>query len=278
MRTGARPVLAGYWAGLALTAVIAAAAAFPAFRAVALWVLQAPFALAGAVLPGRDLHADGAAFAAFLGVVAWAAVPLAALPPLAALSRLAPWPKAARLIQAAAKRVADAIDAVTGFIGGVASWASLALVIVVAVIVLERYVFGLGFTKLQELVVYLHAGVFLLASAAALKADGHVRVDLLYSKLTGRQKALVDFSGAYLLLLPVCLVILATSGGMVDLAWRVREGSVDVDGLPLVFALKTLIPVFAVLMIAQGLSMACRAGLEIAGAAAPHAPFHEPTI
>lgn len=173
--------------------------------------------------------------------------------------------------------VADRIDGATHLLGESVRWAALALVLVVAVTVTQRYVFGVAFTKLSELVVYLHAAMFMLMAAATLKADGHVRVDVLYGRMSPRAKAIINFAGVYLLLTPMCLVILTASARYVDLSWRVGEGSTETDGLPLVFLLKTVIPAFAVLMLAQGASLAARAALVIIGAeSGEEPPEHHP--
>lgn len=171
-----------------------------------------------------------------------------------------------RLLDAGAR----AIDAVSITIADAVRWAALALVIATAVIVIQRYVFGVSATKLQESVIYLHAILFLLSSAAALLTGGHVRVDIIYSKLTERGKAWTDLLGTYLALIPMSWLILETSQSYVGGAWRILERSRESDGLPLVFLLKTAIPVFAVMMILQGLSMAARAALTLSDRSAPH--------
>ena len=164
---------------------------------------------------------------------------------------------------------ARAIDAVSTTVADAVRWAGLALVLITMVIVIQRYVFGVSITKLQESVIYLHAVLFLLSSAAALLTGGHVRVDILYSKMSARGRAWTDLAGTYLALIPMSWLILITSQSYVGGAWRILERSRESDGLPLVFLLKTAIPLFAVMMILQGASMAARAALTIAGRPAP---------
>ena len=48
-------------------------------------------------------------------------------------------------------------------------------------------------------------------------------------------------------------------------AWAILEGSRETSGLPAVFLLKTLIPLFATLLALQGIAQALRAALVIAG-------------
>lgn len=122
---------------------------------------------------------------------------------------------------------------------------------------------------------YMHAAVFMLAAAYTLRHDGHVRVDIFYRGMSSRGKALVDLLGTLFLLLPVMIFVIATSLGYVGKSWRILEGSPDAGGIPGIFLLKTLIPLFALFMIVQGLVEAWRKGLIIAGKLDPDAqPDH----
>ncbi|MDQ7016633.1 MAG: TRAP transporter small permease subunit [Gammaproteobacteria bacterium] len=132
------------------------------------------------------------------------------------------------------------------------SWLSLLMVLVTFLIVVLRYGFNLGWISMQESVVYMHALLFLLASAYTLKLDGHVRVDIVYQTLSLRGRAWVDLLGTLLLLFPMSLFILWLSWEYVGNSWALLEGSREAGGLPLVFALKTAIPVMAILLIVQG--------------------------
>ncbi|WP_287157651.1 TRAP transporter small permease subunit, partial [Euryhalocaulis sp.] len=160
-------------------------------------------------------------------------------------------------------------------LGWLAKWLAVALVAVVAIVVVQRYVFGVSLTRMQEGATYLHAGLFMLAAGSTLLADGHVRVDLFYSKLSARGKALTDFIGVYLFLYPMCWLMLNMSRDYVARAWRVWEGSPETDGLPLVFALKTLVPVTAFLLAMAGFSLSARAALTLRGRPIEDHEHHE---
>lgn len=193
--------------------------------------------------------------------------PLLLLPLIAALwARISPLPDA---IAALLDRSARAIDAISETLADAVRWLALALVLITVTVVIQRYVFGASSTKLQESVIYFHALLFLLSSASTLLHGGHVRVDIVYTRLSQAGKAWTDLAGYYLALVPMCVLILMTSRSYVGGAWRILERSRESDGLPLVFLLKTAIPVFAVMMILQGLSMAARAALTLSGREAP---------
>lgn len=155
--------------------------------------------------------------------------------------------------------VADFIDRLNSSIGRAAAWLALAVVAIQFLVVVLRYLFGLGSIWLQESILYSHAALFLLAAAWTLQNDGHVRVDIFYSTASPRAKARVDLIGALVLLIPFAGAILYFSWPYVARSWAIFEGSRESSGLPLVFLLKTLIPVFAAMLILQGIAQAIRA-------------------
>ena len=143
--------------------------------------------------------------------------------------------------------------------GRATAWLTLFMVLITFLVVVLRYLFNTGWIAMQESVSYLHAMVFMLGAAYTLKHDGHVRVDIFYSKMTTQQQARVDFFGCLLLLIPVCLFITISSWGYVLTAWSLREGSPEAGGLPFVYLLKTTMLLMTLLLLIQGLAQLLRA-------------------
>ena len=169
-------------------------------------------------------------------------------------------------IERFARSIADSIDRGIAAIGRAAAWCCLFVVIAEFAVVVMRYAFGLGSIKLQESVLYAHAGLFMLAAAWTLQADGHVRVDIFYAQARPRTRALIDLLGAVFFLLPFAAVLAAISMPYVERSWTILERSPEASGLPFVYLLKTLIPVFALLIGLQGVAQAIRAALVLGGA------------
>lgn len=168
--------------------------------------------------------------------------------------------------------IADIIDRENEITGKAVAWLALALVLVQFAVVILRFVFGIGFIPLQESVWYLHGALFMLGAGYTLLHDGHVRVDVFYREASPRTRALIDLLGALLLLLPLMVFTFVQSFSYVLDSWYnftlgkwVLEGSTELSGLPLIFALKTVIWLFALLLGLQGVSMAIRAGLFLTG-------------
>lgn len=164
-------------------------------------------------------------------------------------------------------RIADEIDRITAAIGRIATWCSLYVVVAEFAVVVLRYALGFGSIRLQESVLYAHAGLFMLAAAWTLQTNGHVRVDIFYAQGTARARAAVDLLGALVLLLPFAVVLFALTLPYVERSWSVFEGSPQPSGLPLVYLLKTIILVFAVSIGLQGVAQAIRATLILSAPA-----------
>jgi TRAP-type mannitol/chloroaromatic compound transport system permease small subunit len=131
-----------------------------------------------------------------------------------------------------------------------------------AVVVL-RYALGFGSIRLQESVLYAHAGLFLLAAAWTLQQDGHVRVDIFYGQARPQTRAVIDLCGAIVFLLPFAATLFVLALPYVERSWLTFEGSPQPSGLPFVYLLKTTILVFAALIGLQGVAQAIHAALVL---------------
>ncbi|ATJ81122.1 TRAP transporter small permease subunit [Halomonas beimenensis] len=163
----------------------------------------------------------------------------------------------------------ERLDRLSEWLGRSLSWLILLMMLIQFLIVVLRYVFSVNSIPMQESVMYMHATVFMLAAGYTLRHDGHVRVDIFYRAMTAKRKALVDLLGTLLLLAPVMIFVILVSLGYVGKSWRILEGSPESGGIPGVFLLKTLIPLFAGLMLLQGLVEAWRNVLVLTGRLAP---------
>ena len=91
--------------------------------------------------------------------------------------------------------------------------------------------------------------IFMLAASWTLLADKHVRIDAFSNRFSARQRSRIEKLGIVFLLFPMMMVILVSSFGYVLESWSIMEGSLEISGLPGRFLVKSLIPVFALLMV-----------------------------
>lgn len=173
------------------------------------------------------------------------------------------------------QRLAQLIDAANEHIGRVVSWLALVMVIIQVIVVIMRYVFGLGSIFMQESIIYMHAIVFLIAAGYTLLHNGHVRIDIFYGAMDARRRAIVDLVGTVVFLVPFCVTVFVISWPYVAKSWRILEVSQEGSGIPAIFLLKSVILVFTVLLLGQGLSLAARSLLTLYGVAPPPATEEE---
>lgn len=169
-------------------------------------------------------------------------------------------------------RLLTILERINGALGSRIAWLALAMVLVQFLVVLLRYVFGIGSIALQESIVYMHAMLFMLAAGYTLLKDGHVRVDIFYRSAPPRRQALVNLIGVYLFLIPFMGLVITAAEPYVAQSWQVFEGSKETSGIQGVFLLKSIIPAFGVLFLIQGLALAIRSALAVFGEAPPAAP------
>ena len=146
------------------------------------------------------------------------------------------------------------IDGLSNRLGRLFSWLTLIMVIVMAIIVVLRYVFQVGSIALQESVIYINALIFTFGVAYTFKEQGHVRVDIFYSRFNKKKRAWIDLFGALLFLVPSTCFIVWISWDYVAVSWRIREGSAESSGLPFVYLLKSVILILPILLLLQGIS------------------------
>lgn len=173
------------------------------------------------------------------------------------------------------RELARRIDRFQEWFGRGVSWLSLGMVVVVFGDVIARYLFRTTSGAIQELEWYLFGTLYLLAAGYTLLHDEHVRVDIIYSKLTPRRRARLDFILFWIFFFPSCLLVIYTAWPFVRAAWTVWEGSPDPGGLPLRWLLKSMIIAGFVLLVIQGISQTIKTFYWAMGWERPERMDHE---
>jgi len=153
------------------------------------------------------------------------------------------------------ERIIYFIDSINEWVGKLVSWLLVVMVLNVFLVVVLRYVFGYGAIWMQELYVWSHAIVFLLAAGYTLLHKGHVRIDLIYREASNKYKAIIDLLGTVFFALPVMYFIFIKSFPMVERSWKVFEKSAEAGGLPGLFLFKSVLLVFSLLFGLQFFSL-----------------------
>lgn len=150
-------------------------------------------------------------------------------------------------------RLSRGIDWMNEKIGRSAAWLLLAAVIISAVNAIIRKVFSTSSNAWLEAQWLLFGAVFLLCAPWTLLHNEHIRIDIVNSRLSQKWKRAIEFVGHGLFVIPVSLVMIATSWPFFLASWRVNEQSSNAGGLPQ-YPAKFLVLLGFVLLLLQGIS------------------------
>ncbi|WP_308253508.1 TRAP transporter small permease subunit [Geminocystis sp. GBBB08] len=167
-------------------------------------------------------------------------------------------------------KISQIIDNFTDKLGWLSNWLVLLTVSVGFFNVVARYVGRFVGTQLSsnallELQWYLFSLTFLFGFAYILRHGENVRVDFLYTNMSEKRQALIDFIGTILFLIPFCILgiwvtwnpVLQSWGLQNDGSWGNWEMSSDANGLPRA-PIKTMIPVALLFLLLQSFSQAIK--------------------
>ncbi len=165
--------------------------------------------------------------------------------------------------------VSRGIDRVSRSLGWVVGGMAVLMVFVTAFNAVARYLGrfigrDLSSNTYNELQWYLFSLVFLLGAAYTLQRDEHVRVDVLFGRLSKRARAAIDLTGTLIFLLPFCALVIWVAFPFWWNSFKIREDSPDPGGL-LRWPIIGVIPLSFALLFLQGISEAIKRAAVLAG-------------
>lgn len=146
-------------------------------------------------------------------------------------------------------KIDNFFDKFADFIGYLCGISVFLMMINVFIDVVLRYFFKTGSIAMQELEWHFFAFIILFGLVYALKDDAHVRVDVLYDRLSYRKKSMINIICAFLFLLPICILIASDSINYVLSSYENLETSADPGGLKYRWIVKSFIPISFFLLI-----------------------------
>jgi TRAP-type mannitol/chloroaromatic compound transport system permease small subunit len=137
-------------------------------------------------------------------------------------------------------KLSRVIDSINERVGKVAAWAIVVAVLVSAINAIIRRIFGVSSNAWLELQWYLFGAVFMLCAAWTLKANEHIRIDIVSSRLSKRGRDSIDVFGHLFFLFPFVALMLYLSIPYFIGSFRSGEVSSNAGGL-LIWPAKGLI-------------------------------------
>jgi TRAP-type mannitol/chloroaromatic compound transport system permease small subunit len=145
------------------------------------------------------------------------------------------------------------VDRANDQFGAIAKWAVMLSCFISAGNAFVRYGVDLSSNAWLEVQWYLFAACVMLGAAQVLRLNEHVRVDLIYGRLSSRAQVWVDLAGLCLFLLPAMTVMLYLSWPLFLERFHSGEMSSNAGGLVRWPAMLTL-PLGFALVLLQGVA------------------------
>ncbi len=140
-------------------------------------------------------------------------------------------------------RILQGIDFICIWTGKIASFLVLILIAVVVFEVTSRYGFNKPTIWAFEIERMVGGTLFLLGFSWVLIQKGHVRVDLLYQRLSPRGKAILDATLYLLMVFPLWIWVMPRLIEWTQLSWAIQERSSDSAWRNIIYPFKTVAPI-----------------------------------
>ena len=84
------------------------------------------------------------------------------------------------------------IDKLTDNIANGLLYILIVLIVLVFSSVFFRYIFNMSYIIVQEIIMYLHALIFMFGISYALKENSHVKIDVIYNRFNKRTQRVIS--------------------------------------------------------------------------------------
>ena len=152
------------------------------------------------------------------------------------------------------QRLLHTVDGVSTWVGKAAAWLIIALMTLVCVEVIKRYLLNMPTAWIFDASNMLYGSLFMLAGAYTLAQNAHVRGDFLYSSMRTRTQALLDLILYFVFFIPGIAALIYAGYDYAAISWRIGEHSTTTADGPPVYHFKTVIPIAGALVMIQGLA------------------------
>ncbi len=172
-------------------------------------------------------------------------------------------------------RLAYSIDRLSKAVAVIAIWLTLICALISAGNAGMRYAFDLSSNAWLEMQWYMFGGIVLLGAPHLLTINGHIRVDLFYSRLNDRQRAWLDLGGLIFFLQPFCIYMVLVCWPWFLESWTIGEISNNAGGL-IRWPVKLLFPIGFGLLVLQGCSEIIKRVAALRGVIALNTHYERP--
>ena len=146
------------------------------------------------------------------------------------------------------------IDRITEVLGYVVALLIVPLVLANTIEVFMRYFWRQPTIWAADVTVMSYGTLFMLGSAYALLKGAHVRTDMLWEKFSDRKKGIIDSIAFIVFFFPTMGILFYLSFYEFLDSWEIDERSTLATWQPIIWPLRGVIPLTALLLMLQGVS------------------------
>lgn len=144
------------------------------------------------------------------------------------------------------------VDFINERVGKVTRWLAVIMVLLVSLEVIMRYFFNAPTMWNYETTMFVGGSLFALSLAYTHLCRSHIRIDMIYSLLSPRKKAIIDVLGAILFFYPLAILLVSTSVYYASQAWVTNEKSIETYWYPPIAPFRSVVAVGFCLFALQG--------------------------
>ncbi len=145
------------------------------------------------------------------------------------------------------------VDHLSEWSGKAIAWAGLFLVLELVYDTVARYVFNAPTRWSYDISYMLYGAIFMIGAAYTLLTDEHVRIEVIYEKVSPKVRAIIDAIGYLVFFFPSIGALLYFGTDFALKSWRMLEHSGVSMWSPPIYPFKTIIPLAAFLLLIQGM-------------------------
>ena len=145
------------------------------------------------------------------------------------------------------------VDAITIWSGRIVGWLIFPLFLLMVLEVIRRYFFNSPTVWSLDVTCMLYGTIWVMGCAYALVMRRHIRIDIIYGRLSLRAQSTIDVLGWIVLFFPMGIALLVGGIGRAHFSWVQKEIFESAWTVP-VYPFRTVFPVAMFLMLLQGVS------------------------
>jgi len=145
------------------------------------------------------------------------------------------------------------VDRLSVWTGKGSAWLIPLLIAELVYDTIARYLFNAPTAWSYDISYMLYGTAFMGGAAYTLLRDEHVRIEIIYEKVSPKTRAVIDAIGYVIFFFPSMGVLLYFGTEFTIKSWRMLETSGESMWSPPIYPFKTVIPVTVLVLLLQGI-------------------------